>query len=126
MSGTLIFVIEDDEKNRKLARDILEYHGYRVVAAESAETGLALLARERPALILMDIHLPGMSGLEAIRQIRADPQSAELVVVAFSASLMPSERQKILEGGFDALLPKPIDLREFVGTIQRLIGNKPG
>jgi CheY-like chemotaxis protein len=82
MAHELIVLIEDNERNRKLARDVLTHQGYRVVEAESAEDGLALVARERPALILMDIHLPGIDGIEALRRLRADAGTRDIPVLA--------------------------------------------
>ena len=96
MANELIVLIEDNEKNRKLARDVLAHQGYRVAEAESAEDGLALVARERPSLILMDIHLPGIDGIEALRRLRADAATRTIPVIAVTASAMTHDRQKIL------------------------------
>ena len=99
MAGELILLVADNEKNRKLARDVLVHQGYRVAEAESAEDGLALVARERPRLILMDIHLPGMDGIEALRRLRADEATRAIPVIAVTASAMTHDRQTIMAAG---------------------------
>ena len=122
MANELIVLIEDNEKNRKLARDVLTHQGYRVVEAESAEDGLALVARERPALILMDIHLPGIDGIEALRRLRADAGTRDIPVLAVTASAMTHDRQKILAAGFDGYQSKPINLKAFVAAVETMLG----
>ena len=124
MANELIVLIEDNEKNRKLARDVLTHQGYRVVEAESAEDGLALVARERPALILMDIHLPGIDGIEALRRLRADAGTRDIPVLAVTASAMTHDRQKILDAGFDGYQSKPISVKEFVAAVRRMLDEK--
>ena len=121
MKPPFILIIEDDDKNRKLAKDILEHQSYDVVAVASAEEGLAIVLNRSPDLILLDIQLPGMSGLEAIRQLRSIPAVGDVAVIAFTASVMPADQQRVLDAGFDALLPKPIALKAFLATVQRLI-----
>ncbi|MBI4205395.1 MAG: response regulator [Betaproteobacteria bacterium] len=122
MANELILVVEDNEKNRKLARDVLQVKGYRVVEADSAETALALVAEQRPDLVLMDIHLPGMSGLEALARLRAAPDTRAIPVVAFTASVMPQDRKEIMSAGFDGFVSKPINLKEFLATIGTVFG----
>ena len=126
MANELIVLIEDNEKNRKLARDVLTHQGYRVVEAESAEDGLALVARERPALILMDIHLPGIDGIEALRRLRADAGTRDIPVLAVTASAMTHDRQKILAAGFDGYQPKPISVRPFLAAVREALDRAAG
>ena len=126
MANELIVLIEDNEKNRKLARDVLTHQGYRVVEAESAEDGLALVARERPALILMDIHLPGIDGIEALRRLRADAGTRDIPVLAVTASAMTHDRQKILAAGFDGYQSKPISVRPFLAAVREALDRAAG
>ena len=126
MANELIVLVEDNEKNRKLARDVLTFQGYRVVEAESAEDGLAAVARERPALVLMDIHLPGIDGIEALRRLRADPGTRDIPVIAVTASAMTHDRQKILAAGFDGYQSKPISVRPFLAAVREAIDRAPG
>ncbi len=126
MAGELILVVEDNERNRKLARDVLVHQGYRVVDADSAEGGLALVAQERPALILMDIHLPGMDGIEALRRLRADEATRAIPVIAVTASAMTHDRQKILAAGFDGYQSKPISVRPFLAAVREALDRVAG
>ena len=126
MANELIVLIEDNEKNRKLARDVLTHQGYRVAEAESAEDGLALVARERPALILMDIHLPGIDGIEALRRLRADAGTRDIPVLAVTASAMTHDRQKILAAGFDGYQSKPISVRSFLAAVRETLDRAAG
>ena len=96
MAHELILIIEDNEKNRRLARDILQVKGYRTVEAETAEAGLELAARQAPALVLMDIHLPGMNGIEALKKLRETEATRDTPVLAFTASVMPQDRREIM------------------------------
>jgi two-component system cell cycle response regulator DivK len=121
MTDSRILLVEDDERNRRLARDILTVKGYEVVAVTSGEEALAWLVEHSPDLILMDIQLPGISGLEAMRQIRRDGRHAGVPIVAFTASVMPSERQRIVDAGFDGLLAKPVELAGFLAAIRRYL-----
>ena len=126
MANELIVVIEDNEKNRKLARDVLVHQGYRVIEAESGEDGLAAVGRERPDLILMDIHLPGIDGIEALRRLRADAATRSIPVIAVTASAMTHDRQKILAAGFDAYQPKPISVRPFLAAVREALDRAAG
>ena len=101
MAHELILLVEDNDKNRKLAHDVLVHQGYRVADAESAEEALQLARAQPPSLVLMDIHLPGMDGIEALRQLRADPTTREIPVMAVTASAMTHDRAKIMAAGFD-------------------------
>ena len=116
---SLILIVEENEKNMKLVRDVLNVKGYETAEAGTAEEGLRI-ARERvPHLILMDIQLPGMSGIDAIKALRADPITLGIPVVAITASVMQQDRQQIMSAGFDGFIEKPIDLRSFLATVQK-------
>ena len=121
MAGELILIIEDNEKNRKLERDILQFHGYQTAEAETAEEGLRLAQSSPPAVILMDIQLPRMSGIEALRLLRADPRTRSIPVIAVTASAMAHDRQKITAAGFDGYQSKPIDISAFVAAVRRAV-----
>jgi two-component system cell cycle response regulator DivK len=118
---SLVLIIEDNEKNMKLARDILRAKGYDIVEATSGEEGVKLAKEKKPDLVLMDIQLPGINGIEAFRQIRAHPGTARVPVVALTASVTPTDRSAITAAGFDAFIGKPISLKEFVATVKRLL-----
>jgi two-component system cell cycle response regulator DivK len=115
--GQLVLIIEDNEKNLKLARDLLQYHGFRTIEAVDAETGLQLASSSGPGVILMDIELPGMDGVTALERLRADPEIAGIAVVAFTASVMPVDRDRFSRAGFDGIIVKPIDVRAFPGQV---------
>jgi two-component system cell cycle response regulator DivK len=125
MAGELILIVEDNEKNRKLVRDVLQFKGYRTLDAETAEIGLALARESQPALILMDIQLPGMSGIDALGHLRADVATRHIPVIAVTASAMTHDRQKILAAGFDAYQSKPIDVKGFVELVARTLAAGP-
>jgi two-component system cell cycle response regulator DivK len=126
MANELILIVEDNEQNQKLAGDVLRFKGFRVLVAETAEIGVPMAQREKPDLVLMDIHLPGMNGIEALAKLRADPETKAIPVFAFTASVMPQDRKEITSAGFDGFLSKPINLKEFLDTIgATLTGKKP-
>ena len=116
-----ILIVEDNEKNMKLARDVLQAKGYATLEAVTGEEGVRAAIENKPDLVLMDIHLPGIDGIEALRQVRADPGCAAIPIVAFTASVMQSDRSQIQAAGFDGFLGKPINLKEFLETIKRLL-----
>ena len=116
---SLILIVEDNEKNLKLVRDVLQVKGYETLEAGTAEEGLKIAREKKPALILMDIQLPGMSGIEALRALRAAPATAAIPVVAITASVMQQDRQQIMNAGFDGFIEKPINLRVFLDTVQK-------
>jgi len=131
MAEELILMIEDNEKNRKLMRDVLRFQGYKTAESENAEEGLRMAGTLAPALILMDIHLPGMNGIEALGALRADPATRGILVMAVTASVMPQDRQMVTNEGFDAYQSKPINVKEFVAAIKEILkhprkaGNSP-
>jgi two-component system cell cycle response regulator DivK len=121
MANELILIVEDNEKNRKLERDVLQFHGYRTAEAETAEEGLRLAQATPPALVLMDIQLPGMNGIEALGHLRADARTRAIPVIAVTASAMTQDRQKIMSAGFDGYQSKPINVREFVAAVRDML-----
>ena len=121
MAGELILLVEDNEKNRKLAHDVLVHQGYRVSDAESAEEALRLVREQPPSLVLMDIHLPGMDGIAALRQLRADPATRAIPVMAVTASAMTHDRQKIMAAGFDGYQSKPINVKDFLAAVREML-----
>ena len=121
MAGELILIIEDNDKNRKLVRDVLQVKGYKTIETTTAEEGLRLASEKSPALILMDIQLPGMDGITALKQLRADPITKAIRVIAITASAMTHNRQTILAEGFDGYQTKPISLKDFLGEIERVL-----
>ena len=126
MAGELILIVEDNEKNRKLVRDVLQFKGYRTLDAETGEIGLALARETRPALILMDIQLPGMNGIDALGHLRADAATRDIPVVAVTASAMTHDRQKILAAGFDAYQSKPINVKSFLELVETMLAGRSG
>jgi two-component system cell cycle response regulator DivK len=121
VANELILIVEDNEKNRKLARDVLQFKGFRVIETENALEGLKLAREQLPDLILMDFHVPGMNGIEALGHLRADPVTRHIPVIAVTASAMTEDRQKIMKAGFDALQTKPINITEFLQTVQDVL-----
>jgi two-component system cell cycle response regulator DivK len=116
---SVILIVEDNEKNLKLVRDVLQVKGYETLEAGTAEEGLKIARERKPALILMDIQLPGMSGIEALKALRAAPATAAIPVVAITASVMQQDRQQIMSAGFNGFIEKPINLRVFLDTVQK-------
>jgi len=124
VAGELILIIEDNEKNRKLVRDVLQVKGYKTIESETAEEGLKLALEKSPALILMDIQLPGMDGITALKQLRADPTTNQIPVIAVTASAMTHNRQTLSAEGFDGYQTKPISLKDFLGEVERVLATR--
>lgn len=120
-----ILIVEDNDKNMKLARDVLQSKGYATLEAVTGEDGVRIAIEKKPDLVLMDIQLPGINGIEALRRVRADPACARIPIVAFTASVTPADRSQISAAGFDGFLGKPINLKEFLETVKRLLGSGP-
>jgi CheY-like chemotaxis protein len=121
MAGELILIIEDNEKNRKLVRDVLQVKGYKTMECETAEQGIELAKSQLPALILMDIQLPGMDGITAMKQLKAESQTKTVPVIAITASAMTHNRTTMLAEGFDGYQTKPISLKVFLAEIERVL-----
>ena len=126
MSNELILIIEDNEINRTLVRDVLRFKGYQTLESQTAEEGIRLAREKKPALILMDFHLPGMNGIEAFKALRANAATSSIPVIAVTASAMPEDRQKILAAGFDGMQTKPIHVQEFLETMEQALKKSAG
>ncbi len=126
MPGGLILIIEDNEKNLKLVRDVLSFNGYQTVEATTAEEGIEIARTRQPALILMDIQLPSMDGVAALRELRAGTATQKIPVIAVTASAMPLERRAIMAAGFDGYLAKPLSVRELRETVRKCLENSTG
>ena len=122
MTGELILIVEDNDKNLKLARDVLQYGGFRTLEAMTAAEGIKLALEHRPDLVLMDIQLPDADGVSALQQLRAEATTRAIPVVAFTASVMDADRQRLAAAGFDGYLPKPIDVKAFPDQVRSYIG----
>jgi two-component system, cell cycle response regulator DivK len=121
MTGARILVVEDNDKNRKLVRDVLTFKGYEVIESETGEEGVRLAQERRPSLVLMDIRLPGIDGVEALRRLRAEETTRGIPVMAMTASVMSEDRQKIMAAGFDGYQSKPINVTDFVAAVAELL-----
>jgi two-component system cell cycle response regulator DivK len=121
MPGELILIIEDNEKNRKLARDVLNVKGYKTIESETAEEGLKLAIEKSPSLILMDIQLPGMDGITALKKLRAEPKTKNIPAIAITASAMTYNRLTMMAEGFDGFQSKPISVKDFLDEVRRVL-----
>jgi len=119
---TTILIVEDNEKNMKLARDILRAKGYDTLEAVNGLDGVRLAIEQVPDLVLMDIQLPDINGIEAFERIRGHADTAKVPVVAFTASVTANDRNRITDAGFEGFLSKPINLKEFLETVRRMVG----
>jgi two-component system cell cycle response regulator DivK len=119
-----VLIVEDNAKNLKLVRDILQVKGYATLEATTAEDGIRLALERKPDLVLMDIQLPGMNGIDALRVLRADPAAAAIPVIAVTASVMQQDRKMITDAGFDAYVGKPISLNEFLDAVRRVLEHR--
>ena len=118
MAGERILVVEDNEKNMKLVRDVLEATGYNTLEASTGEDAVELALSNEPALVLMDVQLPGIDGIEALARLRGDVRTASIPVLALTAQAMSGDRERFLEVGFDGYLAKPIDVDELLQAVQ--------
>lgn len=123
MDSALILIVEDNDRSLKLMRDVLSYLGYRTLEASDAEAGVSLARAHNPDLVLMDIQLPGIDGMEALIQLRSDPVTAELRIVALTAFAMKEDRKRLLAHGFDGYLAKPVDVLELPRQVATLLGS---
>src|SRR3954471_5630081 len=119
MAGEQILVVEDNDKNMKLFRDVLRATGYRTLEATTGGRAVELAAERRPDLVLMDIRLPDIDGVEALGRLRADERFTTAPVLAPTAQAMGGNRERFLAAGFDGYLSKPVDIAEFVATVRR-------
>jgi two-component system, cell cycle response regulator DivK len=118
---TVVLIVEDNARNLKLVRDLLQHAGYGTLEATTAEEGLALAGAHAPDLVLMDVQLPGMDGVEALARLRADHATEGIPVVAVTAFAMKDDRARFLAAGFDGYLEKPISVRAFPGQVAELL-----
>jgi CheY-like chemotaxis protein len=125
MKGTLILIVEDNPRDAKLVRDVLGAKGYEIINAGTAEQGIELVRARQPALILMDVMLPGMDGRAATKALKADPKTQQIPVIALTASAMKGDREGLLAAGFDGYIAKPIDIKKFPGTVAGYLNKKP-
>jgi two-component system cell cycle response regulator DivK len=121
----LVLIIEDNARNLKLARDILNHAGYDTLEAENAEDGLELARARQPGLVLMDVQLPGMDGVQALGRLRADPATAGIPVIALTAFAMKADRERFIAAGFDRYMEKPLDIRELPRQVAATISGGP-
>jgi two-component system cell cycle response regulator DivK len=118
MTGALILIVEDNDKNLKLARDLLQHQGFRTLDADTAAAGIALAEQHVPDLILMDIQLPDMDGVAALGRLRGSAVTASIPVVALTAFAMAADRERLLAAGFDGYIAKPIDIHHFSDRVR--------
>jgi len=116
-----ILIVEDNAKNMKLVRDVLQHHGYATLEAETGEAGLKLTLERRPDLVLMDIQLPDIDGTTVLARIREERSLDAMPVLAVSASVMPEEQQRVVRSGFDGFIAKPISVKPFLAAVQRAL-----
>ncbi len=121
MANELILIVEDNEKNRKLVRDVLQFKGYRLAEAVTGEEGIRLARELHPDLILMDIQLPGIDGATALRQLRADPATRMIPALAVTASAMIQDRQTIMAAGFEGYQSKPLNVKAFLEAVRQIL-----
>ncbi len=121
MANELILIVEDNEKNRKLVRDVLQVKGYKTIETETGEEGIRLAQESQPALILMDIQLPGIDGVTALKRLKADPKTRDIPVIAVTASAMTLKREAMLAEGFAGYQNKPISIKDFLEEVRKVL-----
>lgn len=121
MNATRVLVVEDNERNLKLVRDVLQYAGYEIIEARTGEEGVELAQSRSPDVILMDLQLPDIDGMEALRRIRKSPVTADVPVVAVTAFAMQDDRARVFDAGFDGYLEKPLSVRELPALVQQFL-----
>jgi two-component system cell cycle response regulator DivK len=125
MSTPHILIVEDDPKSRKLLRDVLGAVGYKTSEADNAEDGIKIAQSSIPDLILMDIRLPGMSGIDALHLLRNDTKTSAIPIVAVTASVMLAQQAEAQDAGFDAVEYKPVNMQSLLGIIRKFIARNP-
>ncbi len=119
MAGARVLIVEDNEKNMKLLRDLLQARGYRTLEATSAAQAVELAVEHGPDLVLMDIRLPDADGVETLGRLRADPRTASMPVLAVTAQAMHGDHERFLAAGFDGYIPKPVDVAALLATVEQ-------
>jgi two-component system, cell cycle response regulator DivK len=122
VTGERVLLVEDNEKNMKLLRDVLTVKGYVVLEATTGEEAVMRAAEDDPGLVLMDVQLPGIDGVEALRRVRADVRTRRIPVLALTAQAMDGDRERFLAAGFDGYLSKPVDIVELLATVASYVG----
>ncbi|HEY7496390.1 MAG TPA: response regulator [Candidatus Tectomicrobia bacterium] len=125
MAGELILIVEDNPKNLKLMRDVLQFRGYITLEAATGEVGIELARARHPALILMDVQLPGMDGREAMQVLKADGHTRHIPIIALTAFAMKGDQERLLAVGFDGYIAKPVDIKEVPRVLERYLGERP-
>jgi two-component system cell cycle response regulator DivK len=118
MAGERVLVVEDNDKNMKLFRDVLQATGYSTLEATTGEQAVELALSQAPALVLMDVQLPGIDGVEALERMRQNERTASIPVLAVTAQAMSGDRERFLEAGFDGYLAKPVDVIELMEAVR--------
>ena len=118
MESAVVLLVEDNEKNMKLLRDVLQASGFETLEATTAEHGIELAAAHRPDLVLMDVQLPGIDGVEALDRLRADQRTAAIPVLAVTAQAMRGDRERFADAGFDGYLAKPVNVLELIDVVK--------
>jgi two-component system, cell cycle response regulator DivK len=118
VAGERVLVVEDNDKNMKLIRDVLQATGYDTVEASTGDDAVKLALSQAPALVLMDVQLPGIDGVEALARLRDDERTASIPVLALTAQAMHGDRERFLAAGFDGYLSKPVDVAELLRTVE--------
>jgi two-component system cell cycle response regulator DivK len=118
MLGKRVLIVEDNEKNMKLFRDVLQATGYSTLEATTGEEAIELSLSQAPALVLMDVQLPGIDGVEALERLRQNERTASIPVLALTAQAMSGDRERFLEAGFDGYLAKPVDVGELIEAVR--------
>lgn len=121
MANELILIVEDNEKNRRLLRKVLQVSGYRVAEVETGRDAVVAAREQRPDLILLDYQLPDIDGIEVFRLIRADPAIKRMPIVAVTASAMPEDQKRMREAGFDGFETKPINVKDLLVTVAKFL-----
>jgi two-component system cell cycle response regulator DivK len=124
MANVHILIVEDNPKNLKLIRDLLQFKGYQTIEADSAEAGIELAREQHPTLILMDIQLPGIDGRKAMKVLKADASTQQIPIIALTASAMKGDRERLLAEGFDGYIPKPIDIKAFPEQLESFLSER--
>ena len=118
MAGERVLVVEDNDKNMKLFRDVLQATGYSTLEATTGEEAVELALSHAPALVLMDVQLPGINGVAALERLRQNERTASIPVLALTAQAMSGDRERFLEAGFDGYLAKPVDVGELIDAVR--------